>query len=102
MVFLGAIAGGTIFLGLPIARIKNPPRTLQGFLNAVATGILFFLLVDVLGGATAPVNAAVHADDRGHAIVYCATLIAGLTIGLLALVLFERHVLRGAPGIAPS
>jgi len=104
---LGALAGGTIFLGLPIARIKNPPRTLQGFLNAVATGILFFLLFDVLSNATSPVNTALdryrdHHGPSGPFILNLLTLVAGLAIGLLALVMFEKRFLRGERGSVPS
>lgn len=102
MVALGAIAGATIFLGLPVARLKNPPRTLQGFLNAVATGILFFLLYDVLSQAIGPVNFAVNHGSRGTFVTYLAALILGLTVGLLALVFFEQHFLRREPGAAPS
>jgi zinc transporter, ZIP family len=99
---LGLLAGGTIFLGLPIARLKNPPRILQGFLNAVATGILFFLLYDVLQQAIGPVNHAVNHGSRGTFAEYLVVLLAGLTVGLLALVLFEQRFLRREPGAAPS
>src|SRR5947209_15708162 len=102
MVFLGAVAGFTIFLGLPIARIKNPPRTLQGFLNAVSTGILFFLLYDVLSKAIEPVNSALTHRYIGSFVANLIVLIAGLTIGLLALVFFEQRFLRREPGAAPS
>jgi len=102
MVGLGAVAGGTIFLGLPIARLKNPPRTLQGFLNAVATGILFFLLYDVLAQAIQPVNAALTRGHRGSFAVDLLVLIGGLAVGLLALVVFEQRFLRREPGAAPS
>jgi ZIP family zinc transporter len=101
-VALGLLAGATIFLGLPIARLKNPPRILQGFLNAVATGILFFLLYDVLQQAIEPVNYAVNHGSRGTFAEYVVVLIAGLTVGLLALVLFEMRFLRREPGAAPS
>ena len=101
MVLLGAAAGGTIFLGLPLARIKNPPRTLQGFLNAVATGILFFLLYDVLSNASAPVQAALTKGHHGTFIANLAVLVVGLTVGLLALVFFEQHFLRRGEGAAP-
>ena len=37
-VLLGAIAGATIFLGLPVARIRGLPTAVQGVLNAFATG----------------------------------------------------------------
>lgn len=102
MIGLGAVAGGTIFLGLPIARLKNPPRTLQGFLNAVATGILFFLLYDVLAQAIQPVNAALTRGQRGSFAVDLLVLIGGLAVGLLALVVFEQRFLRREPGAAPS
>ncbi|GAC1405510.1 MAG: ZIP family metal transporter [Chloroflexota bacterium] len=99
---LGVIAGGTIFLGLPIARLKNPPRTLQGFLNAVAVGILIFLLYDVLSKAIEPIDAAVHSVHRGAFVTNLAALVIGLTVGLLALVIFEQRFLRREPGAAPS
>jgi ZIP family zinc transporter len=101
IVGLGALAGGTIYLGLPLAKL-HPPRTLQGFLNAMATGILFFLLYDVLSQATEPVDAALrHAVDASF-VADLLGLILGLSIGLLALVIFEKHFLRGEPGVAPS
>jgi ZIP family zinc transporter len=99
---LGAIAGGTIFLGLPFARLKSPPRTLQGFLSAIATGILFFLLYDVLSNALAPINAALLEHDTSVFAVDLVALLAGLAIGLLALVRFERRFLRGEPGVTPA
>lgn len=102
MLFLGAIAGCTIFLGLPIARIKNPPRTLQGFLNAVATGILFFLLYDVLSQAIEPVNRALTQRHLGAFTGNLIVLLLGLAVGLLALVFFEQRFLRREPGAAPS
>lgn len=106
VLLLGAIAGSTIFLGLPIARLKNPPRTLQGFLSAVATGILFFLLYDVLSQAIGPVNDAMptahHHESAGTFALYLIALIAGLTVGLLGLVLFERRFLRGEGGVVAA
>jgi len=102
VILLGALAGGTIFLGLPVARLQNPPRALQGFLNAIATGILFFLLYDVLSEATDPVNHAVQSGNAGAVTVDVAVLLVGLAVGLLALVVFEQRFLRGAPGSGPA
>jgi ZIP family zinc transporter len=102
IVLLGALAGSTIFLGLPFARIKNPPRTLQGFLNAVATGILFFLLYDVLSNASSPVEAALTQHYNSTFAVDLGVLIIGLGVGLLALVYFEGHFLRRGDGEGPS
>ncbi|HLJ66925.1 MAG TPA: zinc permease [Chloroflexota bacterium] len=102
MVGLGAVAGASIYLGLPIARLKNPPRTLQGFLNAVATGILFFLLYDVLAQAIDPVNRAVKSGLRAAALTDLSVLVVGLGVGLLALVFFEQRFLRRDGASAPS
>ena len=55
-VFLGAIAGFTIYLGLPFARLQSLRRGLQGFLSALATGILVFLLWDVISKANEPIT----------------------------------------------
>ena len=41
---LGAIAGFTIYLGLPIGRLRAPMPRVRAGLNAVAIGILVFLL----------------------------------------------------------
>ena len=40
---MGAIAGFTIFLGLPLARARSVSLPVKGFLNAIATGVLLFL-----------------------------------------------------------
>ncbi|HXW76815.1 MAG TPA: multicopper oxidase domain-containing protein, partial [Candidatus Eremiobacteraceae bacterium] len=47
-IILGAIAGLTIFFGLPFAAMKKVSQKGIAFLNAVAIGVLFFLLFDVL------------------------------------------------------
>src|SRR5215470_20447330 len=89
---LGAIAGATIFLGLPVARMHGLPAPVQGFLNAFATGILVFLLWDILSHAGGPVEAAVigapHVDLSGPAMI--AIFAAGVGAGLLGLVYFNR------------
>ncbi|MGZ4110369.1 MAG: ZIP family metal transporter, partial [Actinomycetota bacterium] len=55
---LGAVAGFTIFFGLPMGRLRDPAPRLQALLNAIAIGILVFLLFDVLSHANEPVEAA--------------------------------------------
>ncbi|MDX6573994.1 MAG: zinc transporter, family, partial [Gaiellales bacterium] len=47
-ILLGLIAGGTIFLGLPVGRLRRMPPGLRVFLSAVAVGVLVFLVWDVL------------------------------------------------------
>ena len=46
-IYLGAIAGFTIYLGLPVAFVKNLNTRVQGFFTAMSTGILVFLLVEI-------------------------------------------------------
>jgi len=40
---LGAIAGFTIFLGLPLGRVQSPSIAMRAGLTTFATGILVFL-----------------------------------------------------------
>jgi zinc transporter, ZIP family len=98
-VLLGAIAGFTIYLGLPFARLQNPPRSLQAFLNAIASGILVFLLWDVLSKAHEPIETAMDTARKGHPSDFITLLVlfaGGFGVGLLSLVYFERHVIRRA------
>src|SRR5262245_21949111 len=90
---LGAIAGLTIYLGLPIGRVRNPVPRLRATLNSLATGILLFLLWDVLSLAWEPVDEAIS-DDTGKAVGYGAVMAAGVTVGLLGLVYFDRWIAR--------
>ena len=104
-VILGAIAGFTIYLGLPFARLQNSPRSLQAFLNALATGILLFLLWDVITKASEPIETALETARKGHPSNFITLLVlfaGGFGVGLLSLVYFERHVLRRAAQEARS
>lgn len=58
ILLLGAFAGLTIYLGLPLAFLKQTPQSLKVFLNMLATGVLIFLLFDVLSKASDPITAA--------------------------------------------
>ncbi len=91
-VALGAIAGGTIFLGLPVARMHGLPKPVQGFLNAFATGILVFLLWDILAHAGDPVKAALQLRQGGTFAAMAAIFAAGIAVGLLGLVYFNRTI----------
>jgi ZIP family zinc transporter len=89
---LGAVAGLTIFLGLPIGR-SRPRPALMAFLNAAAIGILLFLFYDVLKNAGETVNAALD-GSRATGAWYGLILAGGLAVGMLGLVVFERLGLR--------
>ena len=97
---LGAVAGFTIFLGLPIGRLRNPAPRLRTLLNAVAVGILLFLLWDVLAHAWEPIDEALGKHDYAPAAGNGLVLAAGLGIGLLGLVYFDRWVARRGARLA--
>jgi ZIP family zinc transporter len=89
---LGAIAGFTIFLGLPIGRVRARLPRLKATLNAIAIGILLFLLFDVLEHAWEPIDAAAADRHAGPALGYGLILTAGVALGLVGLIYFDRWV----------
>ena len=100
---LGFIAGATIFIGLPVGRIRGISKAVQGVLNAVATGVLVFLLWDILSHAAAPVETSLAAVHRGdHAFVaLVAIFAAGMGVGLLSLVYFNARLFGRTKNAAP-
>ena len=86
---LGALAGCTIFIGLPVARLRNVPANVRSMLAAVATGILVFLLWDVLTNAVKPVESALTAGHDGRFLWLATLLTAGFGAGLLTLVYYD-------------
>src|ERR1700712_3144029 len=96
---LGFIAGVTILLGLPIGRLRRPAPSLRALLNAVAVGVLLFLVWDVLSAAWDPIDAALarfHAGGGGlgTASGYGVLFAGGLSVGLLSLVGYQRWMER--------
>jgi ZIP family zinc transporter len=101
-VLLGAIAGFTIFLGLPVARMGQLSRRVQGFLNAIATGVLVFLLWDVLTNASAPVEKAldqVHHGALGQFAALAVLFLGGIAAGLMSLIYVNRWLGRRTLGL---
>jgi ZIP family zinc transporter len=91
---LGAIAGLTIFLGLPIGRMQNVSPATKAFLAATATGVLIFLFWDVMSGAVGPIEAALE-DGRGGRFGWLAFLLAaGFFAGLMSLVYYDTWMKR--------
>jgi ZIP family zinc transporter len=84
-VLLGAIAGGTIFLGLPLGRLRDPRPILKAFLNAGSAGILLFLVFEILGHAFEPLEDEVTAGSWGRLAGMGAVFALGLGAGLLSL-----------------
>jgi zinc transporter, ZIP family len=99
---LGAIAGATIFLGLPLGRLPTPMPRLKAALNALATGILIFLLWDVLAHAWEPIDQNLSHHQIGAALARGAVLAATFGVGLLGLVWVDRYQGRRTGTAAPG
>src|SRR5471030_949291 len=100
-VSLGGLAGFTIFLGLPIAFLKNLNARVRGFLTAMSTGILVFLLVEITAKVIdsvedLTVSAASGFPRWGDTFFYAMLFAAGLFIGLMGLVWFEKIFIKKA------
>ncbi len=93
---LGAVAGFTIYLGLPLGRMRNPAPKVRALLNAVAIGILIFLLWDVLTHAWDPIDSALSSHRYGSATGNAAVFFGCFGFGLVGLVYFDRFVARRA------
>src|ERR687887_945099 len=86
---LGAVAGLTIFIGLPIGRMHGLDARLKCFLSSTATGILLFLLWDVLSAAVDPIETALEGGRDGRFLWLAALLGVGFSVGLLSLVAYD-------------
>ena len=96
---LGFIAGVTILIGLPLGRMRAPRPGVRQFLNALAIGILLFLIWDVLVHAFEPIDTALGRLHDGSAGIgpvlgYAALFFLGLTVGLMSLVYYEAWLAR--------
>ena len=96
---LGFIAGVTILLGLPVGRMRRPAASLRALLNAVAIGILLFLVWDVLSHGWEPIDVALgnfhdHEGSLAPVLGFGTLFAGGLSVGLLSLVFYERWMGR--------
>jgi ZIP family zinc transporter len=102
ILILGAVAGLTIFIGLPIGRLRRTADGLKAFLNATAIGVLVFLLWDVLSKGWQPVVDALDGARAGkqtwlHFSGMIAVFAGCLTAGLIGLVYYDRWMARREP-----
>src|ERR687886_2960650 len=91
---LGAIAGITIFLGLPLGRIRNANPAVKAAFSAVATGVLIFLLIEVADHGFAPVEEGAEEHEWGDVVGYGLVFAGGLIVGLMGLVFYDRWMFR--------
>jgi len=96
-VALGALAGFTIYLGLPIGRLQLLGSRGRVALAMFAVGVLAFIFVDVLSNGASIVNGTLTQVKHHHAsvgyLVWLVVLLgAGFAAGSAGLALIERRM----------
>ena len=101
---LGAIAGATILLGLPLGRYRHTRQGPRAALAAVATGILIFLFWDVLTHGVEPVEEALDDAAWGVFAGRAVLLAGGFALGLMSLVYYDSWLKsrRASPMVGPG
>ena len=93
---LGAIAGFTIFLGLPIGRMQGVTAATKAFLASIATGILIFLFWDVIARRRRTDRGGARGRPRRRFSGSRFLLTAGFLVGLMSLVYYDVWMKRRA------
>jgi ZIP family zinc transporter len=98
-VLLGAIAGFTIYLGLPFGRIERVDDRLRVGLAMFAVGILAFIFMDVTSSGEAIIATALgrfkhHHSSFWHVLGLFAMLAVGFTAGTAGISNIERTIRR--------
>src|SRR5437660_12157105 len=102
---LGAIAGFTIFLGLPVGRMRAVSERTRVGLAMFAVGILAFIFVDVLSQGKDILDTALnayhsHTGSLGRVVWLTSLMAVGFLAGSAGLAVIERR-LRPAPAAGP-
>src|SRR5436190_12691372 len=102
-VVLGALAGFTIYLGLPLARLRLLGDRSRVALAMFAVGVLAFLFIDVMGHGIEILEHAVTGlskgtESLGHTLVLGLLLGGGFAAGTAGLAVLER---RARPRTSP-
>jgi ZIP family zinc transporter len=102
---LGAIAGLTIFVGLPIARARKLSPHVVALLNAAAIGILLYLVIEIAQNAIVPISRAValwHTRGTPFPFALVAVFVIGLVLGLVGLGSLATSLTRRAAAHADN
>jgi ZIP family zinc transporter len=101
---LGAIAGFTIYVGLPMGRLNNVSPKMRAALSAIATGILVFLFWDVVSHGVEPVETHLEAHKWAAFAGYATLLGLGFAAGLMSLVYYDNWLKnkRATPLVGPG
>lgn len=105
-VLLGAIAGFTIYLGLPVGRMGRVTDRMRVALAMFSVGILAFIFMDVTSHGMEIVDTAVgnfkdHKSSFGHVVGLFVLLAAGFTAGTAGIAGIESALRRQRPPIPP-
>ena len=105
-VLLGALAGFTIYLGLPFGRLQILGSRSRVGLAMFAVGVLAFLFVDIFEHALEIVEEPVEAFEEGEqgigeAIGLVALLGVGFAAGSAGLAMLERRIRPERPAVPP-
>jgi ZIP family zinc transporter len=105
---LGAIAGATIFLGLPVGRARHLDARWRVALSMLSAGILVFILVDVSSEGMGIVENHLDALKNHHGslssvVGVFALLAGGFIVGVGGIASFQRRFMgrRPAPPLPP-
>ena len=103
---LGGIAGFTIFLGIPFALVPAKQR-IKGFLNAIAIGILIFILYDVLEHAWEKTSttlsiAVTNGTSLVNGLTLLVTMFVGIAIGLVGLAIYQEKFMNKNAMLPPD
>ncbi len=93
-VLLGAIAGFTIYLGLPAGMIKGLSEKTRAFLAMSSTGILLFLFYDIFLQLSEPIENALDGKHLSAFFILLAVFIAGFCLSLIGLITFQQRFIR--------
>lgn len=93
-VLLGAIAGFTIYLGLPAGKITKMGEKTRAFLSMSSTGILLFLFFDIFTQLSEPVKTALGAKNYTFFALLLGVFILGFGAGLIGLIYFEQRFIK--------
>ncbi|MGA2790580.1 MAG: ZIP family metal transporter [Candidatus Bathyarchaeia archaeon] len=107
LLILGAFAGLTIFLGLPIAVLQGLSSKAKGFFNAFAIGILIFLIIDVFSHAwqsalDTTFSAFVGKSPMIDGATDLLAMFGGLALGLLGLTWYGCRYMSDTPQPIPA
>ncbi|HYM54479.1 MAG TPA: hypothetical protein VES97_03895 [Solirubrobacteraceae bacterium] len=96
-VLLGAIAGLTIYIGLPLGRVRRVDDRMRVCLAMFSVGILAFIFMDVTKHGEEILETAIgqfkaHTTGFGHVLGLFALLAAGFTIGTAGISAIERRL----------